>query len=78
MVILFAFSKWDHHIKKGKLYGIIQPTYGCSGKRNGRESWRKLIKNPLRSLIKAPRQNNSLSANSEGPPVKNTDFEQEA
>ena len=55
-------------IKKGKILGIVQPTYGCSGKRSGRVSWSKPIKNHLGSPIKVFRPNYCFSETSENLP----------
>ena len=54
--LFFAFSKGDPIIKELTFHGIVKPTFGCLGKRNGRVSWRKLIKNPQWSPIQASRQ----------------------
>ena len=56
-------------ITKGKSHGVVQPTYGCSGKRNGQVGCRKSIKNPLGSLFKVFRQHYCMEATSESLPA---------
>ena len=58
----FSIFKIENLIKKWKFHGVVQYTYGCSGKRNGRVSWRKPIKNHLGSLVKVSRRNYCSSA----------------
>ena len=61
-VTFFGFLKIGNPIKKWKFHGVVQYTYGCSGKRNGQVSWRTPIKNCLGSLVKVCRLNYCSSA----------------
>ena len=69
-VTLVGFKKLDALIEKWKFHSFIQPSYGCSGKRTGKVSWRKQIKNPLGSIGKVSCQNYFLSVTTESPPAE--------
>ena len=62
----FAFENWT---PKRENFPALHNLLGCSGKRNERVSWRKVINNHLGSLISASGQNNCFSVNSKNIPV---------